>query len=588
MTIRSILALALPCALVACAGGGGSSTSAPRAPLPAASASAQPSPGAAGTSATGNAQFTITVPPKSASASAHRRRVAEISPYAQGLSISAESSTGAGDGANYVLSATAPGCRANSGGGFTCVLAVPAPAGSDTFTANVYDLPNFGNFTIANMIGTGTAQATITAGQSNAVNITIEGVPASATLTVPNAAPALGTPSTQALTVTAFDADGYPITGTYANPVTLAIAGSGLTLSTTSVASSTTPVTVTYTGANVFRADVYVPGATVTGSTSPASPLGDLPIQPGGPHYLYIVNQGSNAVYRVSLDGTTVTTIAGANTQLNGPAGVAVDPNGTIFVSNDGYPMVDQCIITSYAAGATGNVAPATSVAPNSGCFGGLVADGAYVYTTTYVSSSLALVVFPETASAPIAPALTYSTAYGTTNNGSYIAQDGAGDIAFSVNQSVTPTFATFAAASINKTPGTTVQQTASVLTGGSALASRNVTGIAFLPAGGLVVQSYDPTGATPNSLEEFAPGATGSAAPLSQIANYSVTGGGIAIAIDPAGYIYDYAPYSGAGIIVVYPPGATTNTAPLQTLSPANVPTSGILPLGFGGIAVH
>jgi len=563
-------------------GGGGSSAPAPRNLAPTPSGSSQPSPSAsAGPS--GNAQFTITVPAKSSS-SAHRRAPKEISPSARGMSISVTSSTGPGASQNYVLSSTAPGCSANSDGSFTCAVGIPAPAGNDTFTVNIYDQSNFFYFDLANLLGTGTAQATITEAQANTVNITIDGVPNSVQLMVANTTPPVGSALTQPLTVNAYDADGNLITGTYSTPVTLTTAGSGLTLSTTSVASSTTPVTVTYSGANVFRADVYVPAPAVTGNVTPSSPTGDLIIQPGGPRYIDIVSQGSNAVYRYSLDGVTETTIAGSNTHLNDPTGVAVDPNGTIFVSNDG------CIITSYAAGATGNVTPATTVEPTSGCYGGLAADGTDVYAISYNTQALEmeLVAFPETTNGAISPALTESSGYGTTNSATYIAEDASHDVAFTVQVNGSPTIATFPVGTINKTLSTTSNQTAVVLTGGSALANRNVVGIAFSPAGDLVVSSYDPAGATPNSFEEFAPFATGSALPQSQIASTALPGGGIVLTIDPAGYIYDYAPYANPAAIIVYAPGMTGNVAPLQTLNPPSLPASSSSSPYFGGIAVH
>jgi NHL repeat-containing protein len=64
---------------------------------------------------------------------------------------------------------------------------------------------------------------------------------------------------------------------------------------------------------------------------------------------------GQIDVFSSSQSGSVspVRTISGSNTLLNQPGGIAVNSNGTIFVTNEAGNSVEQ-----FAAGATGNVAP--------------------------------------------------------------------------------------------------------------------------------------------------------------------------------------------------------------------------------------
>src|SRR5207247_863506 len=77
---------------------------------------------------------------------------------------------------------------------------------------------------------------------------------------------------------------------------------------------------------------------------------------------LYVANQsGSITVYaaRASGDATPTATIAGDNTGLNVPLGIALDGAGNIYVTNN---FADHGSITVYPAGASGNATPTATI----------------------------------------------------------------------------------------------------------------------------------------------------------------------------------------------------------------------------------
>src|SRR5437773_2249047 len=94
---------------------------------------------------------------------------------------------------------------------------------------------------------------------------------------------------------------------------------------------------------------------------------------------LYVANYfgSSITVYAAGASGnaTPTATIAGGNTGLNNPAGIALDGAGNIYVANDGGNS-----ITVHAAGSSGNVTPMATIAGgNTGLNNpyGIAVDGA-------------------------------------------------------------------------------------------------------------------------------------------------------------------------------------------------------------------
>ncbi len=212
----------LSLALAACGGGGGTTPATVPTRL---TAPTQPQ----------SVVVSISIPSRS---SAAKRAPQYISPGTATMQVAV--SPGPGVVAPSPSSTTVP-CS-----GSTCTATVGAYPGQNTFTVNLYD----GN-SPATLLSTATHTATIAAGM-NAINLSFGGVPASVTLTASPANFTSGTAGSSTLTVSAVDADGYLISGTYASPIPLTVTPTGyVTLSPTSVASSTQTVTATYNGAPV-------------------------------------------------------------------------------------------------------------------------------------------------------------------------------------------------------------------------------------------------------------------------------------------------------------------------------------------------
>src|SRR6266705_3129165 len=82
---------------------------------------------------------------------------------------------------------------------------------------------------------------------------------------------------------------------------------------------------------------------------------------------LYVANLLGNsiAVYAAGASGNAAptATIAGANTGLNAPFGIALDAAGNVYVANHDPNQVNSGRITVYAAGASGNATPTATIA---------------------------------------------------------------------------------------------------------------------------------------------------------------------------------------------------------------------------------
>ncbi len=268
--IRRLTAATFLVALLSGCGGGGSSVP-------------QTSPTAAGNA---NAVISISVPaPASGLPSAKQRSPQYVSMNTQSVSVAVNGGTPVI--AN--VAANSSSCTAASGGGRTCSVTVTAPIGTDTFTEILYASTN----------GTGTplsqnqTTATIVAGKSNVVSMTLDGVVASIALALSNATPAQGTAASIPLTVTTEDASGAAIIGN--DPFTSAITltdsdkSGATTLSKTTLSSpaDASGLTVAYTGAAIASATfsatatgvsaANVTPATLTPSTATATSFVDWP-----------------------------------------------------------------------------------------------------------------------------------------------------------------------------------------------------------------------------------------------------------------------------------------------------------------------
>jgi hypothetical protein len=256
MRTRFFAALALAgMALTACGGGGSTSSPLPLATTPPAQHKS------------GTATFVVNIPAKRQSSS---RTPKYLTADVQGIEFDVTQDNGATP-AGYVFYAIGSNqsyCTSATGGGLTCSLAVPALPGDDTFVVTTYDQPN--NVYDADVISTGSVQATISAQSSNTVNIVTSGIPTAFVMSVDNEYPTVA--GTQPVHLLALDTDMNVIVGPYDTPVTLNDNdGSGATaLSATSVANSTeaSQLTVSWNGT---RLPAWV---TLTAkSNSPLAPM---------------------------------------------------------------------------------------------------------------------------------------------------------------------------------------------------------------------------------------------------------------------------------------------------------------------------
>jgi hypothetical protein len=214
----------------------------------------------------------------------------------------------------------------------------------------------------------------------------------------------------------------YPITanGNY-NPGTNIIVGPSTgVLSPTGIAlDSTSNIYVTNLGnssVTVYAAGSagnVAPMATISGAnTGLLNPTG---IALDSANRIYVANglnttTPSVTVYAAGANGNVapIATIAGSNTGLADPSGIAVDAVGRIYVGNENSPSFNG-IVTVYAAGANGNVAPIRTIAGSNTGFANGVYGVAWHNNRIYVTSGNSTIssqigIFPQAANGNVAP----------------------------------------------------------------------------------------------------------------------------------------------------------------------------------------
>lgn len=290
--------------------------------------------------ASGDFRIVIRVP-KAPGNPHHLRGSRYISPSMQSLTVSIDDGTPIAFG----ITPTSPGCAFQNGNPpLTCTVTLSVGAGNHTASVNTYDGANgTGNLLSTNS----TVPLAISAGQTNTLNITLNGMLASIQLLLTDPNPPLGTPANIALSVNGYDADANLIVGPgmYENgPITISDSdNSGATqLSTTTVSDPTVPVSVAYNGNPI-------PGGSATFSASAAS------IQTTG---------GQNAVLTPSTHGSTQFGYIGQSDQyFTVPAGVnaiQVDAyGGEGGVGNGGWNDCEHGIC-NFGGGGNGDRVTAT------------------------------------------------------------------------------------------------------------------------------------------------------------------------------------------------------------------------------------
>ena len=289
-----------------------------------------------------------------------------------------------------------------------------------------------------------------------------------------------------------------------------------------------------------------------------------ITIAPSPPLYVADVTSSSIVIFAPGDTGnaTPTATIFGKSTGLNGPCRLARDKAGNLYVSN--FPAFTGTggTITVYAAGATGNATPMSTIAGgNTGlnvpC--GLAVDASgRLYVANDNGNSIT--VYPVGANGNVAPIMTIvgdSTGLSRPHD---IALDATGRL-YVVNY--TQNIVVYAAgATGNASPIDTIA---------GANTGLSPTGIALDSMGRIYVANADfrlhPV--IPTSITVYAAGATGNISPIATISgNRTVLDFPEGIALDDSGAIYVANSSTG---ITVYRAGTTGNAAPSAVINGLN-----------------
>jgi len=210
-------------------------------------------------------------------------------------------------------------------------------------------------------------------------------------------------------------------------------------------------------------------------------------------------------------DAKPVESISGSSTQLDTPAGIALDADGNMYVTNFSSDSV-----TVYAAGANGNAAPIRTITSQFNSVLNLVQPSGIAldsYGNVYVANQAisTVAVFAAGANGNVAPIRTISGSNTNLNHPTGIALDAGGNIyvASSVNKSIN-VYA--AGANGNVTPTRVISGTATQLLDPVAI---------VLNGGNIYVSNFGSgTNAFNGSVTAYAADANGNVAPALTISN--------------------------------------------------------------------
>ncbi|MHB8357741.1 MAG: hypothetical protein ACYDDQ_13745 [Vulcanimicrobiaceae bacterium] len=332
---------------------------------------------------TGTAVFVINVPQQSASSasrSATSVRTKGVRP--QYLSTATQSIVIAISGPTTVnetagLTVNSSGCT-SSLASTICTLTVPGlQAGSYTATLTTYDGYTSGtNTATGNVLSAAQAIAfTITAGQSNTINISLSGVPAS-TVVAPVGVITVGNASggydlygqgAHTFVVESLDADGNIIAGAGAplftigavsgslSPVTTSPSGGSTTSASAPNSFTVTPPTTFASTTASFTVTPTFTGQATDGCTQTGANCAPVTVTVGMKYLLllFVANgskifggSGTVTEYAPPYTGAPTATISNS---VNDPGGLAFDSSGNLFVANQANNNV-----TEYAPPYTG------------------------------------------------------------------------------------------------------------------------------------------------------------------------------------------------------------------------------------------
>jgi sugar lactone lactonase YvrE len=395
----------------------------------------------------------------------------------------------------------------------------------------------------------------------------------------------------------------------------------------TNQASQTGPASVTiYSAGSVGN---VTPIRTLRGSNTRLTNPAGIAVDASG--NIYVANEFSTGgVGNVEMfpPGSTgnfapTTTIEGSCSDLENPAGVALDAAGNLYIANRGpVPDAPAVDITMYAAGSDGCVTPAAIICGSATRItqpAGLTLDSKLnIYVTDSLTNSVSVFAPPSalrdlvqrqaSSQAPVplvasvfkppggpstsqggtaktasegnvAPIETILSPHTSMDNPTAVALDKSGKIYVADEGSVRRDYDSITVypggSNANASPMAVIGPSASGLGGSTDITGLNgPDGIAVDSAGEIYVANEQVGSDGKGSITIYAPGSNGKVAPVRTIrgANTGVHNPG-SLAIDAAGYLYVLNQWGGPhmrGSVTIYAPRSSGNVAPVRTISAA------------------
>jgi hypothetical protein len=389
------LGLAASFAFVSCGGGSGSG---PSIPPP---------------NQTGVARFTISIPAQAAQSSRRLPRYVSAATRSATLTVAGGSTVTVAGGSTVTVAliAGSPLCTQTTGF-LVCTVDVTAPVGTTNVTISTFASTD-GSGT---PLSTQTLSVTVVSGLVTTVNVSLNPVVASMTLTVTPSMLAGGIASTSTVQLRALDPAGNLIIGpgsfvdASGNPLTITLHDSdasgatSLTQTTfTAPAASATTTTLTYNGALIgnFTITATAPGLTTATATVTVNPAQQT---------VFIANQGQPCVFgdpNNYVASYQALSTGGLGTQLGTLSiplpvlGLAVDRTGDLFVLEitTGGPAIMRYPLT-----ATGSAAPSATITGASTGLNGPVRIAADSSGGVWVAQPAVLLHFAPNANGNVAP----------------------------------------------------------------------------------------------------------------------------------------------------------------------------------------
>lgn len=345
---------------------------------------------------------------------------------------------------------------------------------------------------------------------------------------------------------------------------------------------------------------VYPPGAsgaarpvrTIRGSGAAGwRPATALALSRGGELYVArgpapLEGYGSVSVYAPDADGDAAPTrtILGSETALNRPSGIAVDPRGTVYVSN-----TSDIPVLAFGAGASGNVAPIRRIGEREMTMwisargtsprpevemkrpAGVAFDSRgrlYVTSSESLFDTAGAVLVYDSAAGKPGPPLRFIAGNATELGGVSGIAIGADGMMYVANREGPPRHHGRPRGSVTVYAANASGDAAPIRTiVGDATGLADPTALALDARGNLYV-------ANRATVTIYGPGAAGNVAPVRTLAGpstglFSLTG----IAVDRRGYVYvandtvTKDGLRGAGTVTVYAPGASGDARPVRTI---------------------